>query len=282
MLHSTMTPGQDAPGIRWLTAAAGSALTPLLRGPRRNGEVVARTTDMVAVHVTGAEPALVCVTNTRAARLPCAMIVDTPLPAATVGTPAAIGNGRLRLPTAVVSVARWWPARAPHVFDAALCVRRAARCPRPDLDELVRQAAALLTDGLSTDRHRLGDAVDALLGLGPGLTPAGDDVLAGALTTLRAVHSRRADELTAAIEAAAPLSRTTTVSAGLLAYAAQGRCVPELAALLAALESPGGDVQSAHRDLLTVGHTSGSALYAGVLCALLRADHPMSDRRPAL
>lgn len=281
MLHSTVATEPDAHGLRWLTAAVGTALTPLLRGPCRTGEVVARTTDLVAVHITGAEPALVCVTSTKAARLPCAMVVGSFLPAATPGAPAAIGNGRLRLPDAVVGVARWWPARAPHVSDAVMCARRAGLCPRPELDPLLLDAAARLAHALS-GRGRLADAVHALLGLGPGLTPAGDDVLAGALTTLRATGSHRADDLTAAIEAADPFSRTTTVSAGLLAYAAQGRCVPQLTALLSALDSPGGDVYSAHRDLLTVGHTSGSALYAGVLCALLRLDHPTPDRRPAL
>jgi hypothetical protein len=82
VLLSTVATEPEIHGLRWLNAAAGSALTQLIRGPRRAGHVVARTTDMVAVHVSGAEPALVCVTTTKAARLPCAMVVETALTAA--------------------------------------------------------------------------------------------------------------------------------------------------------------------------------------------------------
>ena len=48
--------------------------------------------------------------------------------------------------------------------------------------------------------HALEHAVGALVGLGPGLTPVGDDIVAGALVALGAVGgSRQRDRLAAAV-----------------------------------------------------------------------------------
>jgi hypothetical protein len=103
-----------------------------------------------------------------------------------------------------------------------------------------------------------------LLGKGAGLTPYGDDVLAGLLVTLRALGDGRADELAAEIDELAP-ARTTFVSAALLKHAGRGECIPELAALLAA---PSRDSYAA---LLRVGHSSGRGLAEGMFRALWMA-----------
>src|SRR5436309_2734642 len=79
-------------------------------------------------------------------------------------TPAPAGRGALSVGRVAVRVGRWWRAPRP-VLPAA--VGRAARAARAD---------------------RL-PPVGALLGRGPGLTPYGDDVLAGALVALVAAGS---------------------------------------------------------------------------------------------
>jgi hypothetical protein len=111
-----------------------------------------------------------------------------------------------------------------------------------------------------------------LLGRGPGLTPSGDDVLAGALVTARATEDPRLPRWRATTLAALHDHTTTTVSRGLLWHALDGYATDELAGLLAALGAPAApgepdddhDLPAAARRLLTLGHSSGAALLAGV------------------
>jgi hypothetical protein len=146
-------------------------------------------------------------------------------------------------------------------------------------------------------------AVAGLLGRGPGLTPSGDDALAGYLAGA-AAFGLDATALRRAIAVLAP-DRTTALSAALLWHAARGECIDELAAVVAVLTSqprreperagagvgsllsvghrlsaalPGGPVTGADgalhqeaeravRRLLSVGHSSGAALARGLVLA---------------
>jgi hypothetical protein len=110
-------------------------------------------------------------------------------------------------------------------------------------------------------------AAVGLLGRGPGLTPSGDDVLAGFLIGA-AAFGVDAAALRAAIETLAP-ARTTALSAALLWHAARGECIDELAAVAAVLTSERGPEQAerAVRRLLSVGHSSGAALAKGLVLA---------------
>ena len=120
----------------------------------------------------------------------------------------------------------------------------------------------------------LANAVRGLIGLGPGLTPAGDDVLAGALLALGAAGDLpRQRALAEAVGGL--LDRTTPLSAVLLDQACRSRAVPEVGALLRALAC-GGDLDSALVALSLVGHTSGPALALGIRLALrARAGHSL-------
>ncbi|SDS89580.1 DUF2877 domain-containing protein [Jiangella sp. DSM 45060] len=257
-----------------LPGAASTAVAALVGGPRLAGEVVAATRTMTAVLVDhGAGPVLLCLTGPAAVRLPCAVVTPWPVSGLRSGERALVGGGELRIGDddgAVVTVGRWWRVHPAVVADVALARRRAAaQDDHPGLDGAVVAAAGRLGLALLCgDDDELADAAGGLLGLGPGLTPAGDDVLAGALVVGAAVESRGAVRLAAAVEAAGPLHRTTAVSAGLLPYAARGLAVPQLTAYLAALGSARGDVRAAQRGLLAVGHTSGAALQLGVRVAL--------------
>jgi hypothetical protein len=255
------------------------ATAALLSGPVRPATVVASTREMVAVHVHDADPGLICLTSRSATRLPCAMVVPGPVPQVADGAPATVGSGWVMAPGVAVGVARWWAVRLPIVADGPAGRNRATRCAPPAREPEVLEAAAALSCALHSHALRLDEAVRALLGLGPGLTPQGDDVLVGALVALRAVHARAADRLGLEIERARPFDRTTAVSAGLLAYAAHSRCVPELTAFLGALGDPGAQLSVARRALLNVGHTSGAGLCAGVLCALAGPGSLASDGR---
>lgn len=103
----------------------------------------------------------------------------------------------------------------------------------------------------------------AILGLGDGLTPLGDDVLCGWLAVHRA-FGRRTPELDDLLATAR--QRTTLLSATLLDCAGHGEVVPEFAAWLRSLGSSGEPtrVRALHR----LGGTSGAALHAGGRLAL--------------
>jgi hypothetical protein len=116
------------------------------------------------------------------------------------------------------------------------------------------------------------EADERIVGLGPGLTPSGDDVLAGLLVALRALGASvqhgdtalwLADWLGAAVTADAD-TRTTTLAATLLHCAAEGQASAEATAVLrgvAGLDPLGPAV----RRLLAAGHTSGADLAFGLL-----------------
>lgn len=112
------------------------------------------------------------------------------------------------------------------------------------------------------DRAALERAARTLAGLGPGLTPGGDDLLAGAMLAAHLVHPRPSsfcDPLTAA---AAP--RTTALSAAFLRAARDGTCSAAWHHLLAALASTNrAPIDAAIDEVLAHGATSGADMLTG-------------------
>jgi hypothetical protein len=108
-----------------------------------------------------------------------------------------------------------------------------------------------------------------LLGLGPGLTPSGDDLLCGMLVALHAVgKSDMAHLLYAEIAQAAPAA-TSPISAAFLRAAAEGYgCEPLHAAIAAILEGQSEALAGRIEALGRVGHTSGWDALAGALLVL--------------
>jgi hypothetical protein len=105
-------------------------------------------------------------------------------------------------------------------------------------------------------------AAARLVGLGQGLTPAGDDFLCGFFVAghcRRAARLARARLLTSFAEAVRGLlERTTNISAGFLGDALAGRVSRPLAALAEACSgAPGSDLDGALRRLAAIGHSSG-------------------------
>ncbi len=133
----------------------------------------------------------------------------------------------------------------------------------PRVDAL---AAACRTD-------RPADAIEpavALLGLGPGLTPAGDDFVGGVLFARRwlataGVADARGWHDTAARVRAAARERTHPISAALLGDLSRGESHAALHDVVARLAG-GGDGAAAARALTRIGHSSGWDILAGALC----------------
>jgi hypothetical protein len=211
-----------------LPAAASVLLADVLGRPAPDLVEVARTRVSVHYETGVASAPVLCVCTTDAVLLPNAVI-----------TPRLPGPGR---PALVVR--RWWRPRRPTGL----------RPPRTV--DVPRNADPVDVPDAELDPHRL-------VGRGPGLTPAGDDLLAAALVTAHATGDPRWPAWRAATRAALRDRTTTAVSRGLLHHAMDGYATPPLADLVEALCS-GADPAGPTRRLLAVGHSSGAALLAGV------------------
>lgn len=123
---------------------------------------------------------------------------------------------------------------------------------------LAQQAAPLLAalpDPLAAQR---------LIGLGPGATPSGDDLLAGLLLTLHyAQYPMRA------LREIAQNARTTELGRALLRWAAVGRAREDVLLLLRDLFTRSGLAALARLEsVLHYGATSGADLLAGIAIGL--------------
>jgi uncharacterized protein DUF2877 len=167
------------------------------------------------------------------------------------------------------------PPLAPGATPDVRALQRAARgrVPREGLGCLVVDAHNSLSGHAqpaleAIERWLVGNALEdepqTLIGLGPGLTPSGDDYLGGVLIALRQFgREAQARGLWRWLEPR--LKRTSAISAAHLAAAAAGEGHEALHACLHALCEPGTDWTRVLAELESVGHTSGWDSLAGVV-----------------
>jgi hypothetical protein len=127
-------------------------------------------------------------------------------------------------------------------------------------------------------------ALSALLGLGPGLTPAGDDFIVGYLAALWS-RSPREPGIAALLRAlAAPVSRmsllTNAISRQMLLDALHGHFAERLTDVVRCI-CEGGDVAGASMRALEIGHSSGADALCGLLFgySLMPAESVMREDR---
>lgn len=108
-------------------------------------------------------------------------------------------------------------------------------------------------------RGDLGGVVDTLTGLGPGLTPAGDDALAGILLVAGSYDRQAAVQ-------AADRARTNDIARAFLAWAARGQSIEPVHRLLGATDAR--RARQALDDLRRFGHSSGADLALGLRLGL--------------
>jgi hypothetical protein len=255
-----------------LGGAASRRLKDIIDGPVRTAMV--RAAFPTAVYLDTGK-GVVAVVARDGLRLPISVIVAAtssraPFAGASPGDPATVGAGRIRTKNLEVTVGRWWtPPRPPALVRPEHLPARAARLAR-----ILQARRRTLADPVASRLCRLGSALRArrpfdtdpaaLVGLGEGLTPAGDDVLVGVLLALR--HLGRpgcAAHLWASIADQVP-RRTTALSATLLAAAAAGDAAPQVIEVLSALAGHRA-LEPALDRLLAVGATSGSGIAHGLL-----------------
>jgi hypothetical protein len=123
-------------------------------------------------------------------------------------------------------------------------------------------------------------SIRRLIGLGPGLTPSGDDFLVGYLAGLwcTAGNNPSRTQLLAALnsELDETARNTNEISCGYLRSATKGHVSEPLATLAQHLTQAidMSSVRAATQAALQVGHTSGSAGVLGLLLGCITWHHP--------
>jgi hypothetical protein len=199
------------------------------------------------------------------------------------------GHGRPPVRVDLARAAPWearleWEALRPRrrqiLVNAKIVARAAspARMPNaaPRWEEPLEQAtAAVRAAYVRRDRERLRTASGELCGLGEGLTPQGDDWLAGWLLALRLSDlpddENWGAEALGAIVLDAATTRSTLLSRALLACAASGESSEGWHELLNCMAQTPADNREIHRSthfVLAQGATSGAAMLQGFLAGL--------------
>jgi hypothetical protein len=278
--------------------AASLTLFPLLAGPARPARVSAIVSGAVYLELDPMTAddgqfhpgAVVALLDPEAVQLPIGLTLPPEVahlvPVMVEGAPVSpgtitFGYGAVTMAGIRLPVLRWWnpsvpkqvlPPPAPELLPTAL------------LEELLADAAEPLADGLKLLRS--GDtetAFEALLGTGPGLTPAGDDALVGALAALAAWAPRSTAHRILAEGVTEADGRTTAISAALLRSAVTGAVVPPLIRFVGALST--GDpaaIRPALDEVLPVGASSGAAMAAGAVAQLTCLMQGPQRRRVAI
>jgi hypothetical protein len=140
---------------------------------------------------------------------------------------------------------------------------------------LERATAAVRAAYVRRDRDGLRVATGDLCGLGEGLTPQGDDWLAGWLLALRLTDSPHEEnwdvEAIGEIVLDAAARRSTLLSLALLACAAAGESSEswhELLTCMARNPADEGEIHRSTRSVRAQGATSGAAMLQGFLAGL--------------
>jgi hypothetical protein len=238
-------------------------------GPAREVTVLNAHRDLVVVDLEGAALAVL---GARSIQLPFGVRTLMPeLPPVEVGTVGRVQDGVVTVGDLRVLVT--------NIVDTTVPVLSAedAAWGHEHLSELVGERVEGPEQELpGAGLKSLGDAdpgaVSELLGVGPGLSPLGDDVLAGFLATAVAIRHRKLPDLRGEVALNA-FERTSAVGATLLACAARGEAVPEFRSFISGVASHNADMVSQSLDLmLEVGGHSGAGFVIGALRAFASAD----------
>jgi hypothetical protein len=295
------------------SASASVALRTLLRGS--DVEVAVLATFPRAVYLAVADvasrrhpdvPGVIALVTTDGIAHPNAVAVaalSTARPFADLREvdPGRVGGGRVHVGGLELRVRRWWdprpalPAIAPARLRRSLDAMHDRIGPTPGgggpADVPSRWLEPVVDALRAGDVHRTVGAARGLLGRGPGLTPAGDDALAGlfaGVLLLGPAIDDHADARSAAVGAAAGAGaavaaaadgRTTSVSAALLAHAVRGEVAAPAARVLRALVGR-GELGAAVDGLLAIGASSGHDLATGIVAAGRTVTEPSPTAAP--
>jgi hypothetical protein len=230
------------------TGVASLAVRDVLRGPRRPAKVLASMPHAIYLECTDLvpEPRVIAISTPDALRLPNAIITGPW--EAHASQDGWAGEDRVLACGLDIRIMRWWDpspvfgplsrARLDHGCSvlARFCAASEHAPGLADHDGPVQLAACCA----SGDLAGAVEAVERLVGLGPGLVPSGDSVVSGVLLALRLLGGAisggtRAVWLANWLSASATCyaaQRTTTLAVSLLHCAASGQAAAEVSAVL--------------------------------------------------
>ncbi|MFH2073680.1 MAG: DUF2877 domain-containing protein [Actinomycetota bacterium] len=255
-----------------LSAAVSLALAPLIDAEPRPAFVLGVADPAVWI---GAAGGVLTVSTGDAVRLPNGVVVaeraaDRPFGEILPGEEVMVGGGAIVFASLRIEAVRWFDSRPALPASTAAAVSRVAAslegvAVRPMADHGFLEALIQDDDGAALEAARL------LIGFGDGLTPSGDDLIAGTIAAMLLIGGSLGAATAVAMvgRLESPLldhaaAATTSLSASLLGHAFRGEVAAPAGALLAALAGR-GDPATAVAALNAVGHSSGPALAAGVL-----------------
>lgn len=292
-----------------MTAAAAAPLRPLLSTPAAALTVVAVFPAAVYLADPGTGRVVLAVVTADGVAQPNAVrlrAVSGDRPFAGIGDHDTIevGDNRVGLATGSVTVTRWWsprpalgrctPDRLAVAVDRLQAEVDTRTEPLPgDLGERFTDLTLAVATGR---RQEAVAAVDRLLGLGAGLTPTGDDLVAGLLaatSTLGAAMPPGAGLGAPSVHALGAVAArtdtradvaTTAISAALLRHAVRGEVCEPAAAVLRVLAGSPDPARRRPSDALTgllrVGGTSGRDLALGLCAGARLASAGSPDEAP--
>ncbi|MGQ0668441.1 MAG: oxamate carbamoyltransferase subunit AllH family protein [Actinomycetota bacterium] len=203
---------------------------------------------------------------------PIHLALDRPLPPTKTGSTVRVSGGRVAVGDRTIDVltAVAWSGPLPSPRAVLATTGAAARAA---LD--VAAGSALASDQFRDRALRarralragnLEKSADILAGLGPGLTPSGDDALAGILFAIRAAAGETIEPRAALVAGSA---RSGPIPRAFLAWAARGQALqPAHDLLLAVTAEDGEGAARAAWALGAVGETSGADFLLGLAWGL--------------
>lgn len=228
---------------------------------------------------------------------------DAPLQSLTPGLPAASRGGILRFDSSALTVdlrgAPVWKCRVPELHaDMGLLSAQKAWSTAWDMlnEEQQLKKTDILADGLFQPKpdsplsqrmakpvmrlvacaeqfDTLGafHAAEKMIGLGPGVTPSGDDILIGFLAGLWSMSGQNQKQLSFIHSFGTELVRlarqTSEISRTYIYHAARGQFSSSLSYLVEAI-TKGDDVEKTMQAAMRVGHSSGMDSVTGLLVGL--------------
>lgn len=263
------------PGVSAPTGVAGAAVLALLDATGRaggTGRVIAAFSRAIYVDVEAqGGSAVVALVDREVEPGPLHLVLEG-IPSVPVGTQVRAGADRVVVGQhAVVGpFSPWSPPRVDvrrmdaQLLRAVVADHRpalgiGAMAAEPSPEEL---AAALEGDGILAVSQRLA-------GRGPGLTPSGDDVLAGLLLVARLAHPEAQDRL----ERLAGATPTHEIARAFLRWASRGHSIAAAHDLLRGAAASDEPLTSrAFTRLTCVGASSGRDLAYGLLVGSMAVD----------
>ena len=220
-------------------------------------------------YVSGPSGALFAVLGPRSWPGPLHLIVEEPAELPALHDPVSVSGTVLRAGRLHVRLDRCSPW-APRLPERLTVAQGAWRSLDVSVDTELADVWEVATQGVR--RGDLAAVFRHLQGRGGGLTPSGDDVLAGILLVCATNPSRRR-----ALSDLALGVCTTRLSRAFLIWAAAGQSIQPAHALLdAAASGSHSGMRQAAEALAEVGATSGRAMVAGI--ALAATELPSTQR----